>query len=547
MKKLAIGLAFATLIAVSPARAFCGFYVSGADAKLFNNATMVVMMRDGTRTVLSMQNGYQGPTEDFAMIVPVPVVLQEENVKTLPDGIFDRVDQLAAPRLVEYWEQDPCFDPSGFEGTIRRSKAGSSGQGVLRAGVGGLGVKIEAQFEVGEYEVVILSARDSSGLDTWLKQNEYRIPDNAEPVLRPYVAQGMKFFVAKVNVKKVRFEDGRAVLSPLRFHYDTPEFSLPVRLGLLNSAGKQDLIVHILAKGQRYELANHPNVIIPTNLDLTESARKQFGEFYTSLFSRLIEQNPKAVVTEYSWDARSCDPCPTPALTPSELVTLGADVLSSPRNEKVPPQSPKTVAKSGALTIRGTAPPRSPEAATRGFVLTRLHARYTKQSLGEDLVFRTAAPIAGGREFMGTDGKLEKGSRSFGVNNFQARYAIRHPWTGPVTCDNPVRGRWGPPPEGVKGSTSPTAATDLGFKPRKKVQLTGFLQQGLSDLGVKAAAPAAPPLASRAGPTVESAPKPKSGCGSCRVEPVPGSVPHGAIFSALVSAVALLMRRQRRG
>ncbi|MCA9637636.1 MAG: DUF2330 domain-containing protein [Myxococcales bacterium] len=38
------------------ADAFCGFYVSGADAALFNNATLVVLMREGTRTVLSMQN-----------------------------------------------------------------------------------------------------------------------------------------------------------------------------------------------------------------------------------------------------------------------------------------------------------------------------------------------------------------------------------------------------------------------------------------------------------------------------------------------------------
>ncbi|MDI3290359.1 DUF2330 domain-containing protein [Polyangium sp. 15x6] len=58
------------------AEAFCGFYVSGADAKLYNNATQVVLLRDGTRTVLSMQNNYQGPPDKFAMVVPVPVVLQ---------------------------------------------------------------------------------------------------------------------------------------------------------------------------------------------------------------------------------------------------------------------------------------------------------------------------------------------------------------------------------------------------------------------------------------------------------------------------------------
>src|SRR5688572_11815400 len=115
-RPLAIALAItliATLVAITTstpnvARAFCGFYVSGADASLYNNATMVVMMREGTRTVLSMQNSYQGPPENFAMVVPVPVVLQRENVKTLPREIFQRVDSLAAPRLVEYWEQDPC-------------------------------------------------------------------------------------------------------------------------------------------------------------------------------------------------------------------------------------------------------------------------------------------------------------------------------------------------------------------------------------------------------------------------------------------------------
>ena len=48
----------ATLATANAASAFCGFYVGGADKKLFNNATQVVLMREGTRTVLSMQNNY---------------------------------------------------------------------------------------------------------------------------------------------------------------------------------------------------------------------------------------------------------------------------------------------------------------------------------------------------------------------------------------------------------------------------------------------------------------------------------------------------------
>src|SRR5437763_8744231 len=99
------------LLAPSVASAFCGFFVAGNDAKLTNNASQVVLMRKGNRTAMTMSNTYQGPPENFAMVVPVPVVLHKEDVKTLPPEVFDRVDSLSAPRLVEYWEQDPCRVP----------------------------------------------------------------------------------------------------------------------------------------------------------------------------------------------------------------------------------------------------------------------------------------------------------------------------------------------------------------------------------------------------------------------------------------------------
>src|SRR6266699_287975 len=94
----------ATLAAPRAAGAFCGFYVAGSDQQLVNDATQVVLMRDGTRTVLAMQNDYKGPPTEFAMIVPVPSVLHEEDVKTLPKEVFQHVEQMGAPRLVEYWE-----------------------------------------------------------------------------------------------------------------------------------------------------------------------------------------------------------------------------------------------------------------------------------------------------------------------------------------------------------------------------------------------------------------------------------------------------------
>ena len=131
------------------------------------------------------------------MVVPVPVVLQEPQVKTLAPDVFSHIDQLSAPRLVEYWEQDPCYQPD----YDRRMVMKSAGAPMMRmeskrsAEAADLGVTIEAKFAVGEYQILILSAKDSSGLDTWLRQNHYKIPPGADAALAPYIRDQMKFTV----------------------------------------------------------------------------------------------------------------------------------------------------------------------------------------------------------------------------------------------------------------------------------------------------------------------------------------------------------------
>jgi hypothetical protein len=489
MKRLAM-IAGLLLLGPSAASAFCGFYVSGADSELYNNATMVVMMRVGTRTVLSMQNSYQGPPRDFAMVVPVPVVLTEENVKTLPREVFDRVDTLAAPRLVEYWEQDPCAPQVEYQrfGVTTATESGAAGMR-NRGEADDLGVRVEAEFAVAEYDIVILSARDSSGLDTWLRRENYNIPDGAGEVLRPYVERGTKFFVAKVDVERVTFQSGRAVLSPLRVQYDTDEFSLPVRLGLLNSNGQQDLIVHILAPNQRYEVANYENTFIPTNIRVVNDVRNGFGGFYEALFRQTIAQNPETAVTEYSWDASSCDPCPTEPLNPGELLTLGADAMQGQ------PQY--------------------------GFVLTRLHYRYSARSLGEDLVFREAPAMVGGRGMPDTSGEMqEQTPAADSINNFQGRYVILHKWEGGTECESPVRGQWGGPPNGVepRAASARSNVSSGGAPPPQN--LGALVQEDIPEINVRMVVTETPPAENMVvdrGPA--SARASEGGCASCSTSP----------------------------
>jgi hypothetical protein len=533
---LALALVLA-LAAPRSAAAFCGFYVAGGDQKMFNDATQVVLMRMGTRTVLAMQNNYKGPPEAFAMVVPVPVVLHEGDVKTLTREVFERVEQMGAPRLVEYWEQDPCRVDELDEGGAGL-KTGTTAMPVPEAARKELGVTIEARFTVGEYQVVILSAKDSTGLETWLVQQKYRIPEGAEPLLRPYVESGSKFFVARVDPQKVAFDsDGRAALSPLRFHYDSEEFALPIRLGLASSSGTQDLIVNILAPRQRYEVSNYKNVTIPTNIDVAEAVKDRFAAFYAALFDRTIEKNPGAVVTEYAWQASSCDPCPGPTLDQGDFLTLGADVLGGPRDKP---------------------------AAYGGYdlVLTRLHARYGK-SISDDLRFREAAPIVGGREHVDSaQGGLEQRARPATQNNFQGRYAIRHPWTGPIRCEHPRRRIWGGPPAEIaqQPGFQPTGikpAVGLAFAARGQIQLASVVRRDIPELGIAIGAPSPPPppappppasvggsAGSEARAADRSTSKGRSGCGCATSGRADGGAALGGV---LVAAAGVARGRRRRG
>ncbi len=456
-----LGVAAATTLLVRAATAGCGFYAPPATATgaaIVNDADQVSYLREGNRVALTMSTNYKGPTEDFAMIVPVPVVLKKEAVKTLSPAIFTHLEKLTAPRVVEMDEDDPCRVPT--EGAVAASggaPGGAIGGGFGKGGGGGYGVTVEAAFVTGEYEIVVLSATESDGLERWLVDHKYKIPEGAATALAPYVTAQQKFVVAKVDkTKVVRDAAGVVVLSPLRFVYETNDLRLPVRLGLLNApkGGKQDLIVYLLAKGKRLEAANYPNAFVPTNLDVVEGTEQKLGPFYASLFdATLAKAGGRAVVTEYAWNAGGCGlPCTSTPLVADEIKKLGADDL-----------------------VTG-------EVAPHEFTLTRVHTRYDAATLTEDIVFRTGEPVSGGRDGdPGAEG--ESASKGAPADAFQARYVVRHLWKGPIACEKPVRGVFRP----HHGADAP--ALSVAAAPRDVV-LASAVVSPVKQLGLSGTSPA---------------------------------------------------------
>jgi hypothetical protein len=324
IKRFATATSVVALLAGAPeALAFCGFFVAKGDAELFNEASKVVMVRDGNRTVITMVNDFQGDASDFAMVVPAPTVLQREQIHVTENAVVEHLDAYSAPRLVEYFDPDPCQPIVVMERMMTLGAAGPQATLADGARNRALGVTVEAQYLVGEYDILILSATQSDGLETWLKENDYSVPDGASEVLGSYIGQGMKFFVAKVNLEE-HAKQGGGLLRPLQIAFESPKFILPIRLGMLNSKGSQDLLLYTLTRKGRVETANYRTVRMPTDAEIPVMTKDRFGQTYKALYGNSVDkEGGAAVMMEYAWDMNWCDPCAADPLSAEELRELG--------------------------------------------------------------------------------------------------------------------------------------------------------------------------------------------------------------------------------
>lgn len=377
--------------------AFCGFYVAKADAKIFNKTSQVILARNGDQTTVTMSSDFEGTPKDFAMVIPVPVVLKKNQIKTVDASIFTTLNDYSAPRIASYYDPDPCnkynymwCNGMDFDLSVTSNAVGGT---FYFTNSNQLAVKVEAKYEIEEYDIILLSSTDSKDLETWLTQNGYKIPRGAQEVLTPYIQNDMKFFVVKVNMdrfnkKAKKNPKGKEqMLDPIQVTYNSPKFMLPIRLGMANAKEAQDMIVYAFSKWGEIEVTNYKTEEIPTNKDIPLFVQDTFNTFYKDVFNSFYEKGTKDLIyKEYTWDVSprntvKCDPCVGDPPVNTDLLTAGVDWIEKDVDAKV--------------------------------YFTRLHIRYDKEHFPQDLLFQETA-------------KKER---------FQARYVIHYPFTGDCSCE----------------------------------------------------------------------------------------------------------------
>ena len=373
---------------------------SKADGTLKNKTSQVILVRDGNRNVITMYNDFKGNLKDFAMVVPVPVVLQKKDIKVVNQSIFTTLNEYSKPRLVEYYDQNPCSQ--GVLDEVAVTALAGNASGIRVRGSAKFKeeekVKIEAKYLVGEYDILILSAKESTALKTWLDDNGYKIPAGADEVLEPYIKSNLKFFVVKVNEAEKKKLPGD-FLRPIQISFSSPKFMLPIRLGMANADGDQDMIVYAFTKKGRIETTNYRTVTLPTGKNIPLFVKNNFANFYANLFQNQWSKEGKALaMLEYAWDVSpknfvKCDPCVATAPSAQDLVQAGVWWINRDWTNYD--------------DVYGE------DDYSDNVYFTRLHVRYNRKSFPQDLVFQVTP----------------------NTDNYQARYVITHPATGDFNCE----------------------------------------------------------------------------------------------------------------
>jgi MYXO-CTERM domain-containing protein len=562
-----------SMLGLAPAAgAFPGF-LAGKSKPPVVHSTHVALIKKGPVTVVSVMPDYQGSLEPFAMVLAVPADAGQEHVITLKREFVDRLDMLSAPRVWEFWEQDPCDQgppEQEWQRDLKVKGMGFLGGGPME-GPGARKVEKELMLDTkskqkeGEYKITVLEPGASPV--AWLTSHGYAAPPRADEAVAPYVGQGMRFVVAEVDTKRVELVGGdRAQLSPIRFYTEQPYDTLPSRLGLLNlpPKGMQEIVVYVLDQEKRFQTANYTNYQPPTNIEVDFAVKERIGEFYNAIYDIILKKTPEAFLLEYAWSADGCgQPCATDPLVISEILSLGADVfeLSVPEEEKnpEPPELTKEEKESYKEEWKELKPKERKEkqkaleedrkrvavvkalVERNKFLVSRLHYRYDDKTLSRDPKLAPAPePVEGGVALPKGE-KREVSSEVKGAkeNRLQIRYNNFHNWKPVIKCQTPDRYKWGKSPPDYRGLRKTWIAEDLTRKSRTQIKPAEVVKTAVAALGLSGVQA---PVDAGADAGADAAQSGK-GCG-CRT--TGGGRRYGAFAAFLAALAALGVRRQRR-
>lgn len=273
---LFIGLGIFSRVA-APAHACGGLFCQNNPVDQNAERIIFVQNDDGTISAI-IQIQYTGFDDDFSWILPLPEPIPADAVE-VPETATNAFLELELATNPVYIAP-PVPECAQIVMAVPSSAEESDG-----------GVEVFASGEVGPYGFDIVGSEDPDALVSWLKENNYRVTPEMEPLINVYVAEQFVFLAMRL-----RPNQGVQDIQPVQVTYPSEKPMIPLRLTAVAANPDMAVITWFFAHAQVV-----PNNYAHMEISDDDIVFSAFGNNYRQLMSDTAnENNGQAFVTEYA-------------------------------------------------------------------------------------------------------------------------------------------------------------------------------------------------------------------------------------------------------
>ena len=278
---LAIALALITLLAApSPVLACGGLFCQTNPVD--QNAERIIFTQNGDGTISAIiQIEYTGFDDDFSWVLPIPTEISGDDLEVPETGNEAFLELEPATNPVFIPPPTPECAMIEFAEEMEDAVPADAGS-----------VEVLDSGSVGPYGFDIITSPDPEALITWLRDNEYVITQDMEPLVAVYVDEGMPFLAMRLQP-----EFGVQDIQPIKITYQSDAPMIPLRLTAVAANPDMAVIVWIYGDAQAV-----PENYAHMEIDGTDLTFFTFGghNYRQLMGERADENNGQAFITEYA-------------------------------------------------------------------------------------------------------------------------------------------------------------------------------------------------------------------------------------------------------
>lgn len=272
-----------SLATLDPVSACGGFFC--INSPVDQNAERIIFTQNKDGTVSAyIQIQYTGSAKDFSWILPIPHPIGPEDIE-VPE------DAMAAFTELEV-ATDPVFIPPPMPACATNRLRAMP----LAAMAESADVQIFSSGEVGPYGFDVIGSEDPDALVDWLRENNYQVTVEMEPLTDVYVQEGFVFLAMRLLP-----DESAQDVQPVKLTYPSARPMIPLRLTAV--AANQDMAVMVWFYADRQAV---PVNYAEMTIDDRELRFTAFGgsDYRQIMGNRANEYGGQAFITEYAAPAR---------------------------------------------------------------------------------------------------------------------------------------------------------------------------------------------------------------------------------------------------